>query len=97
MVHLVSHLLSDAQHQLEKEGNQQEDELLLNVIRPDYECPPPPPPMEPLYHLTEEGKVQGEPLMAANAWSAAAGVALMASFRPFPRVPQKLLKQSTLL
>uniref|UniRef100_A0A3Q2DW61 DNA 3'-5' helicase n=1 Tax=Cyprinodon variegatus TaxID=28743 RepID=A0A3Q2DW61_CYPVA len=34
------------------------DEMLLNVIRPDYERPAPPPPMEPLYPLTEDGTVQ---------------------------------------
>ncbi|XP_054620170.1 ATP-dependent DNA helicase Q4 [Dunckerocampus dactyliophorus] len=37
------------------------DEALLNVIRPDYERPPPPPPMEPLYGLTDNGKVQTTP------------------------------------
>lgn len=35
------------------------DETLLNVIRPDYERPAPPPPMEPLYSVGEDGKVQG--------------------------------------
>ncbi|KAF7210978.1 transcript variant X2 [Nothobranchius furzeri] len=37
------------------------DDVLLNVIRPDYERPPAPPPMEPLYHLTADGKVRGAP------------------------------------
>ncbi|XP_023200237.1 ATP-dependent DNA helicase Q4 isoform X1 [Xiphophorus maculatus] len=37
------------------------DEMLLNVIRPDYERPAPPPPMDPLYCLTEDGKVQDTP------------------------------------
>lgn len=37
-----------------------EDDVLLNVIRPDYERPAPPPPMKPLYPLTEDGKVQGK-------------------------------------
>ncbi|CAB1320464.1 unnamed protein product [Coregonus sp. 'balchen'] len=37
------------------------DEVLLNVIRPDYERLPPPPPMEPLYPLGEDGKVQAAP------------------------------------
>ncbi|KAI4900356.1 hypothetical protein NFI96_024996 [Prochilodus magdalenae] len=37
------------------------EEILLNVIRPDYERPPPPPPMEPLYKPTESGKVQEVP------------------------------------
>lgn len=62
---------SDSRHHLEKaETTHHEDEALLNVIRPDYECPAPPPPMEPLYALTEDGKVQGKPLKAA--FSAAA-------------------------
>ncbi|XP_015258189.1 PREDICTED: ATP-dependent DNA helicase Q4 isoform X2 [Cyprinodon variegatus] len=39
----------------------QTDEMLLNVIRPDYERPAPPPPMEPLYPLTEDGTVQETP------------------------------------
>ncbi|KAG8005299.1 ATP-dependent DNA helicase Q4 [Nibea albiflora] len=44
----------------EKEvGSNPTDEMLLNVIRPDYERPPPPPAMEPLYHLKDDGKVQG--------------------------------------
>lgn len=36
------------------------DEVLLNVIRPDYERPAAPPPMEPLYDLTGSGKVGGK-------------------------------------
>lgn len=36
------------------------DEVLLNVIRPDYERPAAPPPMEPLYDLTDGGKVCGK-------------------------------------
>uniref|UniRef100_A0AAX7T9L6 DNA 3'-5' helicase n=1 Tax=Astatotilapia calliptera TaxID=8154 RepID=A0AAX7T9L6_ASTCA len=47
------------QNDQEKEvDSKRKDEVLLNVIRPDYERPPPPPPMEPLYELTEDGKVQ---------------------------------------
>ncbi|XP_067111566.1 ATP-dependent DNA helicase Q4 [Osmerus mordax] len=43
-------------------GEQQEEgEVLLNVIRPDYERPPPPPPVEPLYSLGEDGQVQAAP------------------------------------
>lgn len=42
----------------EKEGDNK-DEVLLNVIRPDYERPAAPPPMEPLYHVKDDGKVQG--------------------------------------
>lgn len=41
----------------------QKDEVLLNVIRPDYERPPPPPPMQPLFDLTADGKVQGKRLL----------------------------------
>lgn len=36
------------------------EEILLNVIRSDYERPAPPPPMEPLYSPREDGKVQGK-------------------------------------
>uniref|UniRef100_A0A8K9Y290 DNA 3'-5' helicase n=1 Tax=Oncorhynchus mykiss TaxID=8022 RepID=A0A8K9Y290_ONCMY len=46
------------------EKQQQEDggdEVLLNVIRPDYERLLPPPPMQPLYPLGEDGKVQAVP------------------------------------
>lgn len=39
------------------------DEVLLNVIRPDYERPAAPPPVEPLYKLTDDGKVQGKHLL----------------------------------
>ncbi|KAM6972986.1 ATP-dependent DNA helicase Q4 [Aplochiton taeniatus] len=42
-------------------GGNHSDEVLLNVIRPDYERPAPPPPMEPLYRLGEDGKVQAAP------------------------------------
>lgn len=41
----------------EKEEDRGE-EILLNVVRPDYERPAPPPPMEPLYSPQEDGKVQ---------------------------------------
>ncbi|XP_036827081.1 ATP-dependent DNA helicase Q4 [Oncorhynchus mykiss] len=34
------------------------DEVLLNVIRPDYKRTPSPPPMQPLYPLGEDRKVQ---------------------------------------
>ncbi|KAL2080063.1 hypothetical protein ACEWY4_023856 [Coilia grayii] len=43
----------------DRQGKQ--EEILLNVIRPDYERPPPPPPMEPLYSLKEDGKVRAAP------------------------------------
>ncbi|XP_013768250.1 ATP-dependent DNA helicase Q4 [Pundamilia nyererei] len=52
----------EEQNDQEKEvDSKRKDEVLLNVIRPDYERPPPPPPMEPLYELTEDGKVQETP------------------------------------
>uniref|UniRef100_A0A8C6S3Z8 DNA 3'-5' helicase n=1 Tax=Neogobius melanostomus TaxID=47308 RepID=A0A8C6S3Z8_9GOBI len=43
------------------EDSKKQDEKLLNVIRPDYERPPPPPLMEPLFPLGEDGKVQETP------------------------------------
>ncbi|XP_078124064.1 ATP-dependent DNA helicase Q4 [Sander vitreus] len=54
------------------------DEVLLNVIRPDYERPAPPPPMEPLYHLTDDGKVQETP---AEVYAALKDIGYQ-SFRP---------------
>lgn len=41
------------------EKEEQGAEVLLNIIRPDYERPAPPPPMEPLYTVKDDGKVQG--------------------------------------
>lgn len=41
------------------------DEVLLNVIRPDYERPPAPPPMEPLFDLADNGKVCGKYLLGS--------------------------------
>lgn len=47
----------------EKEvDSDRKDEVLLNVIRPDYERPAPPPPMEPLYDLKDDRKVRGKHL-----------------------------------
>ncbi|XP_048059461.1 ATP-dependent DNA helicase Q4 [Megalobrama amblycephala] len=43
------------------EKEEQGEEILLNIIRPDYERPAPPPPMEPLYTLKDDGKVQDVP------------------------------------
>uniref|UniRef100_A0A9J8BLN0 ATP-dependent DNA helicase Q4 n=1 Tax=Cyprinus carpio carpio TaxID=630221 RepID=A0A9J8BLN0_CYPCA len=43
------------------EKEDQGAEILLNIIRPDYERPAPPPPMEPLYRPKEDGKVQDVP------------------------------------
>ncbi|KAM4630506.1 ATP-dependent DNA helicase Q4 [Polymixia lowei] len=48
-------------HQGEEVNGKHSDDVLLNVIRPDYERPAPPPPMEPLYSLGENGKVQATP------------------------------------
>ncbi|XP_072530694.1 ATP-dependent DNA helicase Q4 [Salminus brasiliensis] len=47
-----------------EEAEEKEDrgeEILLNVIRPDYERPAPPPPMEPLYSPKDDGKTQEVP------------------------------------
>lgn len=53
--------ITEQQQSQEKEVDSNlKDEILLNVIRPDYERPAPPPPMEPLYHVKEDGKVQGK-------------------------------------
>uniref|UniRef100_A0A7N8YLM4 DNA 3'-5' helicase n=1 Tax=Mastacembelus armatus TaxID=205130 RepID=A0A7N8YLM4_9TELE len=48
-------------HQENEADRKDKDEVLLNVIRPDYERPAPPPPMEPLYPVTDDGKVQATP------------------------------------
>ncbi|XP_053349184.1 ATP-dependent DNA helicase Q4 [Clarias gariepinus] len=45
----------------DEKGEDRGEEILLNVIRPDYERPAPPPPMEPLYSPQEDGKVQEVP------------------------------------
>ncbi|XP_073338845.1 ATP-dependent DNA helicase Q4 isoform X2 [Pagrus major] len=54
------------------------DEVLLNVIRPDYERPAAPPPVEPLYELTDDGKVQETP---AGVYAALRDLGYQ-SFRP---------------
>uniref|UniRef100_A0A8C7G7H8 DNA 3'-5' helicase n=1 Tax=Oncorhynchus kisutch TaxID=8019 RepID=A0A8C7G7H8_ONCKI len=57
-------LRSEPREENEGLGEKQEDggdEVLLNVIRPDYERLLPPPPMQPLYPLGEDGKVQAVP------------------------------------
>ncbi|CAJ1083398.1 ATP-dependent DNA helicase Q4 [Xyrichtys novacula] len=51
----------EQQYQEKETDRNQKDEVLLNVIRPDYERPAPPPPMEPLYRPREDGKVQETP------------------------------------
>ncbi|XP_061521256.1 ATP-dependent DNA helicase Q4 isoform X2 [Phycodurus eques] len=45
----------------QQEPDDNKDEALLNVIRPDYERPAPPTPVVPFYGLTDEGKVQATP------------------------------------
>ncbi|XP_053916305.1 ATP-dependent DNA helicase Q4 isoform X2 [Cuculus canorus] len=47
----------------EREGSEEAPEALpyLDVWRPAYEPPAPPPPMEPLYNLEPDGKVQETP------------------------------------
>lgn len=50
----------EQQYQENEADRKHKDEVLLNVIRPDYERPAPPPPVEPLYPLADDGKVQGK-------------------------------------
>nr|XP_020453109.1 ATP-dependent DNA helicase Q4 [Monopterus albus] len=60
--------VKEQQQQQENEVDlKSNDEVLLNVIRPDYERPAPPPPVEPLYHLTDDGKVQATPTEVYSA------------------------------
>uniref|UniRef100_A0A3Q1IGJ1 DNA 3'-5' helicase n=1 Tax=Anabas testudineus TaxID=64144 RepID=A0A3Q1IGJ1_ANATE len=56
-----SSVQDEHQHQEDDVDHKHKDEVLLNVIRPEYERPAPPPPMEPLYPLTDDGKVQETP------------------------------------
>lgn len=52
---------SEEQSDQEKNaGVYRPDEVLLNVIRPDYERPAPPPPVEPFYDLDDAGKIRGK-------------------------------------
>ncbi|XP_029298312.1 LOW QUALITY PROTEIN: ATP-dependent DNA helicase Q4 [Cottoperca gobio] len=51
----------DQPHQDKQGDGNNKDEVLLNVIRPDYERPTAPPPMEPLYPVNDDGKVQETP------------------------------------
>ncbi|XP_057683212.1 ATP-dependent DNA helicase Q4 isoform X2 [Corythoichthys intestinalis] len=53
--------LQDSHVQEDQEAENNGDEALLNVIRPDYERPAPPPPVEPLYSLTDDGNVHATP------------------------------------
>lgn len=58
---VASPSVTEEQPDQEKEvDSNQKDEVLLNVIRPDYERPAAPPPVEPLYQLSDDGKVQGK-------------------------------------
>ncbi|XP_071356791.1 ATP-dependent DNA helicase Q4 isoform X3 [Trachinotus anak] len=66
------------QHQENEADRKHQDEVLLNVIRPDYERPAPTPPMAPLYHLTDDGKVQATP---ADVYAALQDLGYK-SFRP---------------
>ncbi|KAM9340011.1 ATP-dependent DNA helicase Q4 [Symphorus nematophorus] len=59
---VASPSISEEEPYQEKEADShQKDEMLLNVIRPDYERPAPPPPVEPLYDLRDDGKVRETP------------------------------------
>lgn len=69
-VSVASHSIDEEQpYQGKDVDSHHKDEVLLNVIRPDYERPAPPPPMEPLYHLKEDGKVQGKHLLCSLHWN----------------------------
>nr|XP_033492417.1 ATP-dependent DNA helicase Q4 isoform X1 [Epinephelus lanceolatus] len=71
--------ITEEQPSQEKEvDSNRKDEVLLNVIRPDYERPAPPPPMEPLYQLRDDGKVQETP---ADVYAALKELGYQ-SFRP---------------
>ncbi|XP_035536790.1 LOW QUALITY PROTEIN: ATP-dependent DNA helicase Q4 [Morone saxatilis] len=65
-------------HQEKEVDSNHKDEVLLNVIRPDYERPAPPPPMQPLYDLKDGGKVQETP---AEVYAALKDLGYQ-SFRP---------------
>ncbi|XP_076610856.1 ATP-dependent DNA helicase Q4 [Chaetodon auriga] len=65
-------------HQEKEVDSERKDEVLLNVIRPDYERPAPPPPMEPLYDVSDDGKVQATP---AEVYAALRDLGYQ-SFRP---------------
>lgn len=62
-MHVPAAAASTSEEQSEQEKNvgvYPSDEVLLNVIRPDYERPAPPPPVEPLYDFDDAGKVRGK-------------------------------------
>ncbi|RXN37014.1 ATP-dependent DNA helicase Q4 [Labeo rohita] len=63
-VGLESHVFSLAPPTVGEDSCEKEDqgaEILLNIIRPDYERPAPPPPMEALYRPKDDGKIQDVP------------------------------------
>ncbi|XP_023265625.1 ATP-dependent DNA helicase Q4 isoform X1 [Seriola lalandi dorsalis] len=70
--------VNEEQHPENEADHKHQDEVLLNVIRPDYERPAPPPPMAPLYDLTDDGKVQATP---ADVYAALQDLGYK-SFRP---------------
>ncbi|XP_068188939.1 ATP-dependent DNA helicase Q4 isoform X2 [Antennarius striatus] len=51
----------DQEHQEKEVDSNHKDEVLLNVIRPDYERPAPPAPVEPLYEVREDGTIRETP------------------------------------
>ncbi|XP_062846885.1 ATP-dependent DNA helicase Q4 [Trichomycterus rosablanca] len=57
----VASLSPSVREEADDKDQDKGEEILLNVIRPDYERPPPPPPMESLYQPREIGKVQEVP------------------------------------
>ncbi|KAF7664101.1 hypothetical protein LDENG_00189050 [Lucifuga dentata] len=69
---------AEQQDQENNVNSNHKDEVLLNVIRPDYERPAPPPPMEPLYSLKADGTVQATP---AEVYAALRDLGYQ-SFRP---------------
>lgn len=58
----------DGSHQEKDLDASKSDEVLLNVIRPDYERPAAPPPMEPLFDLADDGKVRGKYFLGSSNW-----------------------------
>ncbi|TRY87371.1 hypothetical protein DNTS_003944 [Danionella cerebrum] len=71
------------------EKEEQGAEILLNIIRPDYEKPAPPPPMEPLYETRDDGKVQEVPPEVHKALQDFG----YKSFRPGQELPAYLYAQ----
>ncbi|XP_068603107.1 ATP-dependent DNA helicase Q4 [Brachionichthys hirsutus] len=69
--------ITEEQQETEAGGNPK-DEVLLNVIRPDYQRPAPPAPVEPLYGVKEDGRVRETP---AEVYAALTDLGYQ-SFRP---------------